>query len=79
MDSLDLGKVSFNHHLILNGLMNELTWTPPTHTAINGPFYPQIPTAHIMDHSISSSISLMDSLDPADPLNGLVHLVTVYN
>ena len=44
MDSLDLGKVSFNHHLILNGLMNELTWTTPTHTATNGPFYPQTPT-----------------------------------
>ena len=26
-----------------------------------------------MDHPISSSISLMDSLDPTDPLNGLVH------
>ena len=79
MDSLDLGKVSFNHHLILNGLMNELTWTTPTQTAINEPFYPQTPTAHILDHSISSSKGLLDSSDPTDPLNELGHQVTDEN
>ena len=51
--------LTFNHHPVLNGVIHY--------------FGPHPPTQPLMDHFISSSISIMDSLDPTDPLIGLVH------